>query len=152
MVSRLPVTQWYTTVFPAAPVSMPLMVQSEGRPKVIKVRDEQRAAIAACVVTPTGPLTIVTAHLSFVPGYNVRQLRRIKKWFADLPGPWCLLVISTCRQAFRARDAHDSADSRANVPQLPATNPVRPHLGRRVQLPTIICGWRNGKGLAATGQ
>lgn len=87
LVSRLPVTQWYTTVFPAAPVSMPLMVQSEGRPKVIKVRDEQRAAIAACVVTLTGPLTIVTAHLSFVPGYNVRQLRRIKKWFADLPRP-----------------------------------------------------------------
>ena len=87
LVSRLPVTQWRTTVFPAAPVSMPLMVQSNGRPRVLRVRDEQRAAIAACVMTAAGPLTIVTAHLSFVPGYNVRPLRQIRKWFADLPRP-----------------------------------------------------------------
>lgn len=87
LISKLPVVEWRTMVFPAAPISMPLMVQSNGRPKVLRVRDEQRAAIAARVQTDAGPLTLVTAHLSFVPGYNVRQLHRIKKWVADLPRP-----------------------------------------------------------------
>lgn len=91
LVSQLPVSRWRTTVFPAASASLPLMVQSEGRPKVIRVRDEQRAAIAACVMTEAGPLTVVTAHLSFVPGYNVRQLHLIRKWCADLPRPLVVL-------------------------------------------------------------
>lgn len=91
LISTPSVSQWKTITFPAAPVSMPLMVQSGGRPKVLRVRDEQRAAIAACVETDVGPLTIVTAHLSFVPGYNVRQLHRIKRWVADLPRPLILM-------------------------------------------------------------
>lgn len=91
LISRARVSQWRTMTFPAAPMSMPLMVQSEGRPKVLRVRDEQRAAIAACIETDSGQLTVVTAHLSFVPGYNVRQLHRIRKWIADLPRPLILL-------------------------------------------------------------
>ena len=32
-----------------------------------------------------------TAHLSFVPGYNVRQLRALRRWLAGLPRPLVLL-------------------------------------------------------------
>ena len=91
LISRLPVDEWHTNTFPAAPLSLPLMVQTDNRPKILKVRDEQRAVIAATLATATGPLTVVTAHLSFVPGFNVRQLRHIKKWIDDLPRPLLFL-------------------------------------------------------------
>ena len=32
-----------------------------------------------------------TTHLSFVPGYNVRQLRTLTRWVARMPGPVFLL-------------------------------------------------------------
>ncbi len=34
---------------------------------------------------------MVTTHLSFVPGYNVRQLRALVRWVARMPGPVFLL-------------------------------------------------------------
>lgn len=91
LISRPPVSSWRATTFPAAPMSLPLMVQTDNRPKLLKVRDEQRAVVAACVTTAHGALTVVTAHLSFVPGFNVRQLRQVKKWMADLPRPLIFL-------------------------------------------------------------
>jgi endonuclease/exonuclease/phosphatase family metal-dependent hydrolase len=33
--------------------------------------------VLANVLTPNGPVALATAHLSFVPGVNVRQLRKI---------------------------------------------------------------------------
>ncbi len=91
LVSRYPVTKWHNTTFPAAPLSLPLLVQTDGRPRVLRVRDEQRAVIAAQIETPHGAVTVVTAHLSFVPGFNVKQLRRITRWVASLPRPLVLL-------------------------------------------------------------
>jgi len=85
LVSRYPVREWRTRRFPAAPVGMPLMVA--GRRGLARVPDEPRTALAAVVEAPSGPLTVVTAHLSFVPGWNVRQLRAIVKWVSDLPEP-----------------------------------------------------------------
>lgn len=87
LISKLPVTTWRVRVFPAAPLWMPLLVQSDSRPRMIRVRDEPRAAIAACIETAMGPITVVTAHLSFVPGFNIRQLRQIREWVSDLPRP-----------------------------------------------------------------
>ncbi len=91
LISTLPVVSWHTKVFAPAPMSLPLLVQTEGKPSILKVRDEQRAAIAAKVQGPNGMMTVATAHLSFVPGYNVRQLRQIRKWLAPFPRPLFLL-------------------------------------------------------------
>ncbi len=91
LVSRLPVLEWRTTRFAAAPWSLPLMVPAEPRPRFVRVRDEPRAAIAAVVEGAHGPFTVVTVHLSFVPGYNVRQLRALRRWLAGLPRPLVLL-------------------------------------------------------------
>ena len=85
LISRLPVREWRTRRFPAAPVGMPLMVAE--RRRLARVPDEPRTAIAAVVEAPFGPLTMVTTHLSFVPGWNVRQLRTIVRWVSDLPKP-----------------------------------------------------------------
>lgn len=91
LVSRLPVLEWRTTRFDPAPWSLPLMIPAEPRPQFIKVADEPRAAIAAVIDGAHGPFTVATAHLSFVPGYNVRQLRELRRWLAGLPRPLVLL-------------------------------------------------------------
>lgn len=91
LISRYPVSSWRVKVFPPAPFSLPLMVQSDRKPQMVRVRDEQRAAIAAQIDSPRGRLTVVTAHLSFVPGFNVRQLRRLRAWIADMPRPLILM-------------------------------------------------------------
>ncbi len=91
MVSRLPVLEWRTTRFAPAPWSLPLLIPGQPRPRWVSVADEPRAAIAAVIEGPGGPFTVATAHLSFVPGYNVRQLRELRKWLAGLPRPLVLL-------------------------------------------------------------
>jgi endonuclease/exonuclease/phosphatase family metal-dependent hydrolase len=91
LVSRLPVLEWRSTRFDPAPWSMPLLIPAEPRPQFIKVADEPRAAVAAVVEGAHGPFTIATAHLSFVPGYNVRQLRALRRWLAGMPRPLVLL-------------------------------------------------------------
>ncbi|HSK27019.1 MAG TPA: endonuclease/exonuclease/phosphatase family protein [Jiangellales bacterium] len=88
LVSRLEVLEWRATAFPAAPFGMPLLVPNRG---LVHVPDEPRAVLAAVVVGPDGPFTVATAHLSFVPGWNVWQLRRLARWLAPLPRPWLVL-------------------------------------------------------------
>lgn len=91
LVSKLPVIAWHTQVFACAPMSLPLLVQTAGKPRFLRVRDEQRAAIAVTLEGKNGPVTVATAHLSFVPGYNVHQLRKLKAWLANLPRPLVLM-------------------------------------------------------------
>lgn len=89
MVSRLPVRTWHVLRFPAARASMPLYVPGGG---LLRVRDEPRVALAAVVERPDGRLlTVATCHLSFVPGVNAWQLRRVCRWLDRLPGPRLLL-------------------------------------------------------------
>jgi endonuclease/exonuclease/phosphatase family metal-dependent hydrolase len=89
LVSRLPVQSWHVRRFGPAPVGMPLMVP--GSRGLTHVHDEPRIAIAAVVNNPSGPLTVVTAHLSFVPGWNVAQLRALARWARGFPGPRLLI-------------------------------------------------------------
>jgi endonuclease/exonuclease/phosphatase family metal-dependent hydrolase len=87
LISRLPVRQWWVKRFPPAPFRLPLLVPADGRPRLMVVPDEPRLALAALVDGPAGRFTVVTAHLSFVPGWNVRQARAIARWAAQLPQP-----------------------------------------------------------------
>jgi endonuclease/exonuclease/phosphatase family metal-dependent hydrolase len=77
LVSRLPVRSWHVVRLPAAPVRSP--VYATGSRRVLLLRDEPRVGLAAEVETPMGPMTIATTHLSFVPGWNAMQLRRITR-------------------------------------------------------------------------
>lgn len=90
LISRVPVREWRHLVMPAARLSMPLLVPGNPRPQVLKVPDEPRAAIAAVLDLPT-PITVATVHLSFVPVFNLRQLRRVRDWLADMPRPLILM-------------------------------------------------------------
>lgn len=94
MVSRLPVRSWWVKRFDPAPFRLPLVVPggtTPGRARLLLIPDEPRLALAAVVDGPAGPFTMVTTHLSFVPGWNARQLRAIATWVARMPTPVLLV-------------------------------------------------------------
>ena len=61
------------------------------RAGVAIVREEPRAAVVARLDTPLGPLTVANTHLSFVPGWNRVQLRRLVSDLRGFPGPRVLM-------------------------------------------------------------
>ena len=62
-----------------------------GPNRVQIVDEEPRAAMLARLDTPLGPLTVANTHLSFVPGWNRRQLRRLVRDLRGFPGPRVLM-------------------------------------------------------------
>lgn len=89
IVSRLPVRDWRVLRLPAARVRSPVFVP--GRRAVILLDDEPRVGLVAELDGPQGPLLVATTHLSFVPGWNVVQLRRLTHWLAGFGHPAVLL-------------------------------------------------------------
>ncbi len=90
LISRYPVLRWHVLRLESsarfrAPGGAP-----ESR-SVVRLRDEPRAAVAATIRTPLGVWTVACTHLSFLPGANVRQLRRTMRWLRGLPGPRVLM-------------------------------------------------------------
>ena len=89
LVSRWPVLSWHVTRLPASPLRSPVVIP--GTRRLIWLQDEPRVGLAAVVQTPDGPFTIGTTHLSFVPGWNGKQLRTFTGELGRLPGPRVLL-------------------------------------------------------------
>ncbi|MEU8233001.1 endonuclease/exonuclease/phosphatase family protein [Actinoplanes sp. NPDC048967] len=90
LVSRWPVLRWQITQLPAAPVRSPVWIPGPGG-GLMMLKDEPRVLIAAVIDAPTGPMTVANTHLSFVPGWNVRQLRAAVRALRGLPAPRILL-------------------------------------------------------------
>jgi endonuclease/exonuclease/phosphatase family metal-dependent hydrolase len=88
LVSRFPVLRWHITRLPPAPIRSPVYVPKAG---IVLLKDEPRVVLAAVLDTPDGPITVATTHLSFVPGWNVRQLRTAIRALRTLPAPRILL-------------------------------------------------------------
>jgi endonuclease/exonuclease/phosphatase family metal-dependent hydrolase len=88
LVSRFPVLRWQITRLPGAPVRSPVMLAGGG---LALLKDEPRVLLAAVVDAPGGPVTVATTHLSFVPGWNLRQLRHAVRALRALPPPRILL-------------------------------------------------------------
>jgi endonuclease/exonuclease/phosphatase family metal-dependent hydrolase len=91
LISRYPVRSWQVTRLSPAPMRSPVYLPGPGRGRVLLLKDEPRAVLAAVVEAPFGPLTVAATHLSFVPGWNIRQLRRIVRELSSLPAPRMLL-------------------------------------------------------------
>lgn len=91
LVSRLPVRAWTTTPLRAAPVYGPIVAMTPKGPRVVPLKDEPRVLLSAVLETPSGPLTVASTHLSFVPGWNVRQLRLCLGALRAQPGARLLL-------------------------------------------------------------
>ena len=89
---------------------------------MLRIPDEPRAAIAAVVDGPHGPLTVATVHLSFVPGYNVRQLRaRAPVAGRSAPAAAAGRRLQPARRAARA--ASPAGSQLARVPTYPSYRP-----------------------------
>ncbi|MFI2755083.1 endonuclease/exonuclease/phosphatase family protein [Cellulomonas sp. P22] len=89
LLSRFPVRSWRAVSLPS--LRPPALVRFSGTWRAGLVRDEARAALAAVVETPDGPLTVVATHLTFIPGWNVVQLRRLVRGLRSLPRPLVLM-------------------------------------------------------------
>lgn len=90
LISRWPVRRWQITRLSAAPVRSPVYVPGPTG-GLLLLRDEPRVVLAAVIDAPTGPLTVATTHLSFVPGWNLRQLRVAVRALRALPAPRLLI-------------------------------------------------------------
>jgi endonuclease/exonuclease/phosphatase family metal-dependent hydrolase len=81
IVSKIPVRSWHRLDLGNSPLGLPLIVPGDetgkGKPRFIYVKDEPRLALAA--VLENG-WTVVNTHLSFVPIFNLVQLKRVKNW------------------------------------------------------------------------
>lgn len=83
IVSKVPVKRWHRINLGKAPLGAPLIFAGEKRPQIVYVKDEPRAALVAEL---ENGISVTTTHLSFVPGKNILQLRKIAKWVEQLPG------------------------------------------------------------------
>ncbi|HEX2807507.1 MAG TPA: endonuclease/exonuclease/phosphatase family protein [Kineosporiaceae bacterium] len=88
LISRRPVSSWHVLHLDPPAGRWPIPIPSRP-PRLLWLADEPRAAVAAVLDHPR--ITVACTHLSFVPGVNARQLRRVRHWLAALPGPHVLL-------------------------------------------------------------
>lgn len=88
LLSRLPVLSWRVVRLPALGFSVPMRFRGT-RPTM--VRDEPRVAVVAVVDSAYGPMAVAGTHLSFVPGWNAWQLRRLVRALRDHRGPTLLM-------------------------------------------------------------
>jgi endonuclease/exonuclease/phosphatase family metal-dependent hydrolase len=121
LASRYPMTNIEVLRFKAAPISLPLVVPSNPRPRIIKVADEPRVAIIADVETPLGMFTVATAHLSFVPGFNVKQLRTLTKHLSNRSNP--VLIFGDFNLPGKIATVVSRWDSLAVLPTYPTFKP-----------------------------
>jgi endonuclease/exonuclease/phosphatase family metal-dependent hydrolase len=90
IVSKISVTKWHRLDLGRSIVGMPLLIPDTetGKAKAIYIKDEPRVALAAQL---ENGWTVINTHLSFVPGMNLIQLRKLKNW-ADTFGDKVLLM------------------------------------------------------------
>ncbi|QJW38147.1 endonuclease [Cellulosimicrobium protaetiae] len=98
LVSRFPVARWSRLELDRMPwrsrVRRRATGATSGAARVVPFRvvpDEPRAALAAAVRTPWGPLTVVTTHTTSRPEFTADQLRSLVRACGPLPRPLVLL-------------------------------------------------------------
>lgn len=121
LLSRYPATDWRVLRLPRIPFRVP----RTGRylwPRRL-APEELRVAVAGRFRTPDGPLTAVSTHLSFVPGWGQLQLLALRRALAGEEGPVVLMGDlnvprgqPTLLTGFR---------SLGHAPTMPADHPVR---------------------------
>lgn len=138
LVCRRPVSRWLVHRLPAAPVRSPVFVPGPGG-GVRLLRDEPRVVVAAVL----DGLTVACTHLSFVPGWNLRQLWLALRWLAGLPGPRVLLGdLNLPGSLTRPLAGAAGWRSLARAATFPSDRP-------RVQLDHVLWHWAHPSAVAA---
>jgi endonuclease/exonuclease/phosphatase family metal-dependent hydrolase len=89
LLSRYPVVSWRVVRLPTLHSRVPMWFRGSRRP--VLVTDEPRVAVAAVVDGPFGEVTVANTHLSFVPGWNVLQLRSLVRSLTGTREPLVLV-------------------------------------------------------------
>lgn len=89
LLSRYPAQTWQVLRLPRIPTRFPMYLPGPNRVQVVD--EEPRAAMVGELDTPLGPLTVANTHLSFVPGWNRVQLRRLVRDMRGFPAPRVLM-------------------------------------------------------------
>lgn len=89
LLSRFEATTWQVVRLPRIPVRFQMYLPGPGLVRVVD--EEPRAAVLARFDTDLGPLTVANTHLSFVPGWNRVQLRRLTRDLRGFPRPRVLM-------------------------------------------------------------
>jgi endonuclease/exonuclease/phosphatase family metal-dependent hydrolase len=84
-ITTLPVISWHVIRVKPFPFKAPVFIP--GVNKLMMIDDEPRVCIAAVVEFEGRHMTIAGTHVSFVPGWNVPQLRKIVRALSSLPAP-----------------------------------------------------------------
>lgn len=119
LLSRYPAASWQVVRLPRIPAKFPMYLP--GPNKVMVVDEEPRAAVIGQFETPLGPLTVANTHLSFVPGWNRRQLRSLTRDLRGLPGPH--LLVGDLNMTERPAVRWSGLRSLARMPTFPAHQP-----------------------------
>lgn len=137
LLSRYPVVSWRVVRLPALRTSVPLWSTWTHRP--FMARDEPRVAVAAVLDGPFGEFTVCNTHLSFIPGWNALQLRRLVRSLTGTREPLVLLGDLNMAPAQAAKVT--GMRSIASAATFPAPRPTR-------QIDHVLV---RGAGLRATG-
>jgi endonuclease/exonuclease/phosphatase family metal-dependent hydrolase len=89
LLTRYPADAWQVLRLPRIPMRFPMYLPGPNRVQI--VHEEPRAAMLARLNTPLGPMTVANTHLSFVPGWNRVQMRRLARDLRGFPSPRVLM-------------------------------------------------------------
>ncbi|MEW5808904.1 MAG: endonuclease/exonuclease/phosphatase family protein [Actinomycetota bacterium] len=121
LLSRYPAANWQVVRLPRIPFRFPMYLRAPNRVQVID--EEPRAAVIGHFDTPLGNLTVVNTHLSFVPGWNRLQLRRLLR---DVRGmPWPRIVTGDLNMSPAAVRRHTGLRALATAATFPADVPTQ---------------------------
>ena len=121
LLSRHPVVSWRVVRLSPLRASVPLWSPQTSRPFL--ARDEPRVAVAAVLDTPSGQVTVCNTHLSFIPGWNSAQLRRLVRSLEGTREPLVLMGDLNMQQRQAARSS--GLTPIAAAPTFPAHRPAR---------------------------
>ena len=121
LLSRLPVVSWRMVRLPALPSRVPVWFRGARAPKI--VGDEPRVAVAAVLDGPRGHFTVANTHLSFVPGWNALQLRRLMRSLTGTREP--LVVMGDLNMEPRQATRVSRLRSLASAATFPVEDPTR---------------------------
>ncbi|MBO3088295.1 endonuclease/exonuclease/phosphatase family protein [Cellulomonas dongxiuzhuiae] len=121
LLSRRPVRAWHVLTLPTLRRRTPVRFPGARWPAL--VRDEPRTALAAVVDDGRGPLTVVGTHLTFIPGWNVRQLRHLVRETRTLPG--ATVVMGDLNLVGEQPARLSGLRSLVRAPTFPVDEPVR---------------------------
>jgi endonuclease/exonuclease/phosphatase family metal-dependent hydrolase len=115
LISRVEVKRFHIKELGTVPFGAPLAIPT---PKGIRIRyvpDEPRVVVAAELIDGT---IVASTHLSFVPGFNLKQLRAAERWLrtlgervilmGDFNLPWGLASRATPLRSLTASKSYPS--------------------------------------------